>query len=379
MKIHNTTALLTLLALAAGACSDGLTPPVGDGGIRLAAKVEGQTPSRSPYRPDGSQSGMPTPSTPLGVEIWATTEANRYQHRTNEDGVPYNGSFGKEVFFHTGAHFQSGDAQLLDDAVYPRPDEGERIDVNFVGLHPIGIWSHPRENGGEDYSGATAAFTGCEDVMLGPEIQGSYGMDYAANPHLIPTFRFCHLLTCLQVRMGAELDSDSRQEKEDASEAWGKILSMTVRSRSRATLRRLSSITRENLASGVTFSEETDLDFHRIGQDGVFPAEGGFAIPTEKTDAAYVLCAPVQARKGEEEYVIRIRTEKREVEIPVDLMEGEGIAEEDFTMGRWYTLLLNFRMGDIISLKAEISLEGRTDWYVHGTGSFDIQEENIRQ
>jgi hypothetical protein len=46
-------------------------------------------------------------------------------------------------------------------------------------------------------------------------------------------------------------------------------------------------------------------------------------------------------------------------------------------MGKRFTLLLNFKMGNVISVSATISLEGSSDWFTHGTGSNDIKEEDI--
>ena len=46
-------------------------------------------------------------------------------------------------------------------------------------------------------------------------------------------------------------------------------------------------------------------------------------------------------------------------------------------MGKQFTILLNFKMGDVISVATMISVGGETDWFTHGTGNGDIGEEDL--
>jgi hypothetical protein len=46
-------------------------------------------------------------------------------------------------------------------------------------------------------------------------------------------------------------------------------------------------------------------------------------------------------------------------------------------MGKQFTILLNFKMGDVISVSTDISVGGDTDWFTHGTGSGDLTENEL--
>ena len=82
------------------------------------------------------------------------------------------------------------------------------------------------------------------------------------------------------------------------------------------------------------------------------------------------------------EYILHIETEGRgQLDIPIDLKVNDGDSEGTYftgsTMGKQFTILLNFKMGDVISVSTEIKVGGDTDWFTHGTGTGDLTENDL--
>ena len=341
--------------------------------IYLSAGVgEPAVSSRTPY-----QYEVPTMTQPLDVSVWASTTMGNFGNEGK------NGSDGT-VAIHTQAHFQSGAPQLLGEAIYPKKDD---TPVYFVGFHPQSSdtgWILQNDN-----NSASFTFTGMEDVMFAPRISGSYGTDFDASPQ----FHFRHLLTWLRIEMIADMDEEDVENRKAVAEAWGEIVSMTISSKNQVTVNNLS----EDVfnSSNVVFSgDATDMKLYHTDTDDVFPNAGSQMIPYEKlTEVAYVLCAPVvgddmeySVDEGQDvkvpEYTLHVKTTKRDVYIPIDLMKIDGNAVSPFTvntMGYQFIIQLNFKMGNVIGVSAAISLDANTDWFTHGTGSTDLKEEHFNE
>lgn len=342
--------------------------------IYLSAGVgEPAVSSRTPY-----QYEVPTMSQPLDVSVWASTTMGNFGNEGK------NGSDGR-VAIHTQAHFQSGAPQLLGQAIYPKKDN---TPVHFVGFHPKSSdtdkWTLQNNN-----NSASFTFTGKEDVMFAPQISGAYDTAYENSP----TFHFRHLLTWLRIEMIADMDEEDVENRKAVAEAWGEIVSMTISSKNQVTVNNLS----EDVfnSSNVVFSgDATDMNLYHTDTDNVFPNAGSQMIPYEKlTEVAYVLCAPVDGDdmqysvdEGQDvkvpEYTLHVKTTKRDVYIPIDLMKKDGDAVSPFTentMGYQFVIQLNFKMGNVIGVSAAISLDANTDWFTHGTGSTDLKEEHFNE
>lgn len=384
--------------------------------IYLSAGVGEVVSSRTPYHP--SQDGdiyVPTTSNPLNVSVWASTTYDVFLHKVDElSDKPYDGSGDNdEVAIHTTAYFQSAAPQLLGEAVYPKNDtifngDGtytvETNNVYFVGLHP------KSETGGsiwETSNGSDAMFTfsGKEDVMFAPQISGTYGIEYDDSPR----FHFHHLLTLLRIEMVADKGETETEKKENVSAAWGKIRSLKlIQQPNKVTVSNLGSVTKDNMASNVAYtnagSNPVDMDLYHTGTDAVFPTiQNTDMIPVTQQEVAYVMCAPVTGEykhtvDGEDvhkpEYTLHIVTEKRELNIPIDLRiaatsdrNGDGeITEEDdhqddyflgSTIGKQFTIVLNFKMGNVVTVVSEVSIGGETDWFTHGAGSGELTEGDL--
>lgn len=342
--------------------------------IYLSAGIGEVVSSRTPY-----ELTAPTTEHPLNVSVWATTDnTGKYP----DSGL--NGSDG-EVAIHTKAHFQSGTPQLLGDAIYPKA----KI-VYFVGFHPQSTsWT-----ASNDDKSASFTFTGKEDVMFAPQISGVYNTAFDASPQ----FNFYHLLTWLRIEMVADKDENDILKKEAIAKAWGKITSLTIKSNNQVTVKSLGQTyananeTKNGLVNNLTFGGETDMNFYHTGSDNQFLKDAeSYAIPTTLTEVAYVMCAPVEGvyqhtvdekDVKKPEYILHLTTEKRELDIPIDLKIADGDVEASYftenSRGHQFKILLNFKMGNVISVSAEISLGANADWYTHGTGTGDIKEDHIK-
>lgn len=355
--------------------------------IYLSAGIAEPVSSRTPYHPtDGTGNALnaPTSDHPLNVSVWASTTAGYYPDND------LNGSTGT-VETHTQAHFQSGTPQLLGEAIYPKAEDNSIKTVYFVGLHPQSTNWTPSD----DKKSANLIFTGKEDVMWAPQISGTYGTEFDASPQ----FHFYHLLTWLRVEMVADKDENDVLKKDDVADAWGLIKSMTISSTNQVGIdltKNDDEVNKVNLHNQVTFgSSPTSLKFYHTGTDDAFDYpvdedDKGYRIPNEQTEVAYVMCAPVIAAyqhlvDGKEvlkpEYTLHIKTEKRELDIPIDLKVNADVLETSYftrnTMGNQFTVVLNFKMGNVISVSAKIELAADTDWYTHGTGTSDVKEGDL--
>ena len=358
--------------------------------IYLSAGISETVSSRTPYYPTDDQGNalrVPTTIHPLNVSVWASTEEGKYPNNgwdgqnNNTDDDPDNDN---KVAIHTYAKFQSGEPQLLGEAVYPKPVEGQTIDVHFVGLHPR---SEVGEGGSkwspsDDKQKAGYTFTGKEDVMFAPKTTGTYGLDYENNSDLIPTFNFSHLLTWLRVEIVADEWETEVTQSEKISKAWGKVKSLTIKSKNQVVV----DLTGDK--DDVTFGgEELWMKFYHIGTDNEFSYSQkgeGYQIPyTAINEVAYVMCAPVVGEDKDglqeevPEYTLHLVTENRELDIPIDLKNSDGSYFTESTMGKQFTIQLKFKMGNVITVLTEIKVGGELDWYTHGTGTGDLTEENL--
>lgn len=348
------------------------------GRIYLSAGFGDAATTRTPYYPtdgDGTVLTEPTMDHPLNVSVWASTDKNVFKNdeKDGKDGT---------VAIHTNAHFQSGDPQLLGKAIYPKSQEGDAKNVYFIGLHPLSNDANSWAATNEDKS-AQYTFSGKEDVMFAPQISGTYGTDYNQSP----TFHFYHLLTWLRIVMVADKEEGDVIKREAVRDAWGKIRSISlINTQNEVTINDLGSTTEENYLTYVKFTPNESnrtMNLYSVGTDDVFPTAENNKIPTSQTEVAYVMSAPVQGVAQDEEgntvpeYTLHIVTENREMDIPLDLKGDDGNPFAESTMGRVFTIVLNFKMGDVISISTEIVVGGDADWSTHGTGDGDLKEEDL--
>lgn len=360
--------------------------------IYVAASVGGSTMTKAPYMPMDNQGHMietPSPEHPLKTDVWGSTTSYIFTEEfyDQEKTRPWDGSdeSGK-VAIHTDATFQSGDPQLLRAAIY---NKNTKPTVYFVAFSPISQGAE-KWVASEDGKSASFVFSGNDDVMFAPQVQGTYATDYSKSPVL----SYRHLLTWLRVEMQAE--------SKEVSDSWGAIKSMTIRSNSNVKID-LQKEAYNNDGTynfeNVVFSEETDLNFYKTIEEESYDGAQvtmkkkftdevftDIKVPyLKKEELAYVLCAPVvgtdkKVVDGEEidaeEYVITISTDKRNVAIPVDLRHMVSGVVQPFlgsTRCMQFTLSLNFKMGNTIYLTSSVQ-----DWKVGGLVVGNIGDSNIQ-
>lgn len=360
--------------------------------VYIAASVGGSTMTKAPYMPMDNQGHMvetPSPEHPLKTDVWGSTFPYIFKEEfyDQEKTRPWDGSdeSGK-VAIHTDATFQSGDPQLLRAAIY---NKNTKPTVYFVAFSPISQGAE-KWVASEDGKSASFVFSGNDDVMFAPQVQGTYATDYSKSPVL----SYSHLLTWLRVEMQAE--------SKEVSDSWGAIKSMTIRSNRNVKID-LQKEAYNNDGTynfeNVVFSEETDLNFYKTIEEESYDGAQvtmkkkftdevftDIKVPyLKKEELAYVLCAPVvgtdkKVVDGEEidaeEYVITISTDKRNVAIPVDLRHMVSGVVQPFlgsTRCMQFTLSLNFKMGNTIYLTSSVQ-----DWKVGGLVVGNIGDGNIQ-
>lgn len=360
--------------------------------IYVAASVGGSTMTKAPYMPMDNKGHMietPSPEHPLKTDVWGSTTSYIFTEEfyDQEKTRPWDGSdeTGK-VAIHTDATFQSGDPQLLRAAIY---NKNTKPTVYFVAFSPISQGAE-KWVASEDGKSASFVFSGNDDVMFAPQVQGTYATDYSKSPVL----SYSHLLTWLRIEMQAE--------SKEVSDSWGAIKSMTIRSNNNVKIdlqkEAYNNDGTYNFENAV-FSEETDLNFYKTIEEESYDGAQvtmkkkftdevftDIKVPyLKKEELAYVLCAPVvgtdkKVVDGEEidaeEYVITISTDKRNVAIPVDLRHMVSGVVQPFlgsTRCMQFTLSLNFKMGNTIYLTSSVQ-----DWKVGGLVVGNIGDDNIQ-
>lgn len=383
---------ISLLICLISCQQNGLDPVQVGAPVYIAASVGGDSMTKAPYMPTNNQGHMvetPSPEHPLKTDVWGSTTSYIFTEEfyDQEKTRPWDGSdeSGK-VAIHTDATFQSGDPQLLRAAIY---NKNTKPTVYFVAFSPISQGAE-KWVASEDGKSASFVFSGNDDVMFAPQVQGTYATDYSKSPVL----SYSHLLTWLRVEMQAE--------SKEVSDSWGAIKSMTIRSNSNVKID-LQKEAYNNDGTynfeNVVFSEETDLNLYKTIEEESYDGAQvtmkkkftdevftDIKVPyLKKEELAYVLCAPVvgtdkKVVDGEEidaeEYVITISTDKRNVAIPVDLRHMVSGVVQPFlgsTRCMQFTLSLNFKMGNTIYLTSSVQ-----DWKVGGLVVGNIGDGNIQ-
>lgn len=338
--------------------------------IYLSVSIPYVTTTKVPF--EGS---APTTTNPLNVDVWASTTPNEYEHKGWDGSVSYN----NKVAIHTNGHFQSGEPQLLSQAIYPPPrttNNGTTTadPVYFVSMYPVG-WT----NTSDTPTVANYTFSGCQDLMFAPQVSGAYDLkeqNQVVNDS--PVLRFEHLLTLITVKVGTVMEEGERIE--DLKSAWGPITDLRIQSYNRSGdyLESSNKVT-VDLSKGTAFNYDNDVTFERIqgesmgffklGSDDSFPGSGGYEL-TERTDSvAYVMCAPVVAKADAHEYVLRIVTQNRGVQtLELDIRKTASSEEgTGTTRGNHFSVTLNFKKGRAIATIVNI-----LDWENGGYGTGDI-------
>lgn len=320
--------------------------------IYLSAMVESNAKSRAPYLYTAPNSTEPDGK--LYTTVLASSTKQAFTHVSGSDGTD-NGV----VAIHTQANFDNNTPQLLKDAVYPKSG----TPVYFIGLHPQTRWEV--NNGGTQ---AAITIDGSQDVMFAPRIEGTYAQDNTLNSQVLP---FKHLLTWLKINIKAE--------DETTIAAWGKITNMKITSKDKVMIDLGAEYSNLNCVSySYADNNNTLLPVRYIENDNVFPGANGYSMKQSFDKVAYVLCTPVEATEKTvvdgvdvttAEYTLHIETEKRKIELPIDLKKNNDTYFTGNTRSRHFTLNLTFKMGNTIVITATLEV---TDWKYGGMTDEDV-------
>ena len=390
--IHISALLLCLISCQ----QNGLDTVQAGAPIYISASIGDDPLTKAPYMPKNNLGEMietPSPEYPLQTDVWGSTASFEFTEKfyDQDKTKPYDGSADNgEVAIHTDATFQSGEPQLLRAAIY---NKSTKPTVYFVAFSPMSQGAEKWST--TDGTSATYVFSGNDDVMFAPQVEGTYAQDYSKSPLL----HFRHLLTWLRLEFKAE--------SKEVSDSWGEIKSMTIRSSKTVTInlsqeaytanqtnQNTTTYTYDwdNTGNIVFASEKVNMNFYKVIEedsyvgsqvtnvkkytDDVFPQDSdNQLIPYLQTEElAYVMCAPVTGQgkivvDGQDvdspEYYIDLVTEKRTVSIPVDLRvlddSNNEVAFLDNTRGRQFTITLNFKMGNTVYVACSAN-----DWQVGG-------------
>ena len=371
--------LLVLLALFAS-CEKNTGELVDDQPIRLSVSLPGAFKSKVPF-----QGSAPTTTSPLNVDVWASTTSMVFEHKTDSDGKPLDGrneGANNEVSVHTTGHFQSGEPQLLSQAVYPPPRVGSAgsytaASVYFVAMHPQSAGD--RKWSTTDGKQAVYTFSGYEDVMYAKEVSGAYDTseDLGQVVTNSPVLAFDHLLTRFTVKMGIDLEEG--ESLWDVQNAWGEITDLRIQSYNSAGYgENLNTVTIDlsmgnsfNYDSNVSFSGQqgSSMGFYALGTDSSFPGASGYTLTEQIDSVAYVMCAPVVATTANHEYIITLETRHRGIqELKLDIQKTASSADgTGTTRGNHFLVTLKFNKGRTITSVVDVM-----QWENGGFGSGNI-------
>lgn len=363
--------LLGLMILLAS-CEKGTTNVLKGQQIYLTASVSDLPLTKVPF-----EGTAPTTSNPLSVDVWASTVPRVFLNegksgRAEEDN--------REVSIHTRGRFQSGEPQLLSQAIYPAPSSGgQGAPVYFVAMHP------QSKDGGSKWTTtdgmhADFSFSGCEDVMFAKQVSGAYDTNEQGQEVInSPTLQFEHLLTLITVKMGLELEEGANLD--DVRQAWGNVTDLLIQlyDKTLETGYSANKVTID-LSKGEDFSYNDDfvferninkMNFYASQTDEQFPSDlDGFQLSERIESVAYVMCAPVVATNDSHEYIITVNTANRgEQEVILDLKNAEGGQYVGSSRGKHFGVTLKFKKGRAIAAQAIVE-----SWENGGYGSGIIDE-----
>ena len=364
--------LLGLMILLTSCEKGGVTGELEGQQIYLTASVSDLPLTKVPF-----EGTAPTTSNPLNVDVWASTVSSVFLDENKTGRVEDN----RVVSIHTGGRFQSGEPQLLSQAIYPAPSTsgGQGAPVYFVAMHP-----QSKGDGSKwtttDGKHADFSFRGCEDVMFAKQVSGAYDTNEQDQQVInSPTLQFEHLLTLITVKMGLELEEGANLD--DVRQAWGNVTGMQIQlyDKTLGTGYSANKVTID-LSKGEGFSYYDDIGFERnlnktnfyaSHTDDQFPSDlDGFQLSEKIESVAYVICAPVVATTDSHEYIITVDTANRgEQEVILDLKNAVGGKYEGSSRGKHFGVTLKFKKGRAIAVQAMVE-----NWENGGYGSGVIEE-----
>lgn len=377
MKDMKRLILMATAACLATACQNSEADDPGP--ANDAADVSLRVVTQQPLAQQGTRAGfsqtVPDGTHQLNAVVWASSTSHNYDFAAVKRGGSKDNFM---VANNAYVSFNSSTAKV-DNSRFGFPVNGTSTpDVYMIGLAPA-AWSDDPVTGygwtrSRDGLTWTAKFNfkGCEDVMYAPEVSGYYGSD-------VPVLHFYHLLTWLRFKIVST--------SEEAASAWGRIQCVKLTAcRGLANVNDEVTVSVDNTPASLTevegkvrYSHSGTNDYlalFKTGTDDYFPQDPARGTATEyyanwyqlvypKTgqtaddvavEAAYALCPPVTAAgldgSGDPtyEYTLTIDCDNRKnVQVPIDLMAGENTYYTGTTIGREFLITLKFSFGNVVA------------------------------
>ena len=327
--------LIPVMILAASAsCSKKTaeTPPADRVEIRVASQAL-SIDTKKPY------DGPVAPANPFTADIWISERDGNYNilHNTGNTQITFTGT--SATGFTPSVHFPSADD---NDPVY------------LCGLYPAAgyVWT------GQGTT-AQAVIDGKTDLMAAQQ-KSTTKAQAIAGSH--PQLRFGHLLTRLNIFL---------KGTDAALEAWGTATGIELVQAGGAALTNRCTWTCENGDVQFSAADATELPCYLTTDDTEFTGKtiAMEAAPTQA--AAYVLCQPVEARTGADEYMLHVVTTGHAdpIEVPLNLKAKDSHTDHTAlsTAGQEFDVTLEFLTTDIQAV-AEV-----TEWTEGGTSTGTIR------
>ena len=303
--------------------------------------------TKKPY--DGTISSI----NPLVARVLASQTSGDY---TDE----YQGSTNGYIKFtdeSTAVGFTSQNGSEKNPKFYPATANAE---IFLFGLYPnTTTWTTSTKGS------ATAAFTGCEDIMVAPETKS---IKSTSNGNLA----FKHKLTQLIVKFEVE--------DANAQNGWGTITDLTLSSINTASgaVKPANGITVTTTDTPtVSFTGNADTPFYGCSEtsftDTKFTATDLSDITVGSSNGkvvAYTLCQPIDAANisTDADYKITVKNANTTREVSVDLKNDDNRTSfTESTEGYAFTITLNFKATEILATASV------TDWKDGGSTTVDVE------
>lgn len=292
--------------------------------ISLRAVVD-EVESISRSSNDGAYTGtVPSDQNVLEAAVWFSLDSGSYPNPDKPDAET-------NLPVHTRIDYKSGTATFptgTDDSSKPKYPTNAETPVYCVGFYPNEGWENPNNEDVIDYTKATHAITGTQDLMFAPEISGSLN-------HKFETQRYRHLLTWLKVCVCAA--------SAEAGSYWGDLKQIVLKDvATTLTIDLTKGETAEDLDN--QFNQQDDVNFsnnediHILNSDGI-------QLDVMVKEVGSVFCKP------QSEYIIDIICANGMAEnvlITLEALKDDDSGKLEYPAGLQYVLTLYFHPFNVV-------------------------------
>ena len=304
------TNYLIYIAMIAGmylsACSehDGGLPDKDAENISLSAVVD-EVKIMSRTANDGAYTGtVPSNENKLEAAVWFSLTSGKYPNTPSTD---------THLPIHTNINYVSGTATFPDDENYTPKYPTNNDPVYCVGFYPKSDWSSI-----ENFSKATHAINGKQDLMFAPQISGNWNNHFQSQ-------HFRHLLTWLKVCVCTT--------SPEAGSYWGKLKNLKFKDLPQ-------SLTIDLSKDSVTFSEPQDLSIMNSTEE--------VELEIVAKEVASVFCQPQNTQNTPYKLLIECTNATAEISIRLEALSEGDAGLLAYPAGLQYVLTLFFHPFNVV-------------------------------